>query len=74
MIWHYIEIIAAQQHQSWYKPNNFSCCFKHMSKHIFKQKILTSFTTLIRSIKYRLIIKLITWMDGKSRDKSIKTN
>jgi len=34
MIWHYIEIIAAQQHQSWYKPNNFSCCFKHIKAHI----------------------------------------
>ena len=29
---------------------------------------------LIRSIKYRLIIKLITWMDGKSRGESIKAN
>jgi hypothetical protein len=34
MISHYIEIIAAQQHQSWYKPNNFSCCFKHIKAHI----------------------------------------
>ena len=33
-----------------------------------------NFTTLIRSIRYRLIIKLITWMDGKSRDESIKVN
>ena len=38
------------------------------------KKNLGSFTTLIRSIKYRLIIKLITWMDGKSRGESIKPN
>ena len=29
----------------------------------FWQKILAHFSTLITSIKYRLIIKLITWMD-----------
>ena len=29
------------------------------------------FTTLIRSIRHRLIIKLITRMDGKSRDESL---
>ena len=35
---------------------------------------LATLKTLIRSIKYRLIIKLITQMDGKSRDESIKPN
>ena len=36
------------------------------------QKIwLEIFTTLIRNIKYRLIIKLITRMDRKSRDESL---
>ena len=35
---------------------------------------MATFTTLIRSIKYKLIIKLITWMDGKSQDESIKSN
>ena len=39
-----------------------------------RQNFLKTFTTLIRSIKYRLIIKLITWMDRKSRDESIKSN
>ena len=42
------------------------------------QKILQNFcgtfTTLVRSIKYRLIIKLITRMDAKLRGESIKPN
>ena len=33
----------------------------------------SNFQLKIRRIKHNLIIKLITWMDGKSRDKSIKT-
>ena len=33
-----------------------------------------TFTTLIRNIKYKLIIKLIMQMDGKSRDGSIMPN
>ena len=33
-----------------------------------------TFMTLIRSIKHTLVIKLITQMYGKSRDKSIKPN
>ena len=35
---------------------------------------LAMFTTLIRSIKHRLTIKLITRMDEKLRDESIKPN
>ena len=38
------------------------------------QKVFGDFTILIRNIKHRLIIKLITQMDGKSRDESIKSN
>ena len=41
---------------------------------LFGQKFLTLFTTLIMSIKYKLIIKLITQMDEKSRGESIKPN
>ena len=37
-------------------------------------KFLGNFTIIISSIKNKLIIKLITWMDGKSRGESIKTN
>ena len=33
-----------------------------------------TFTTLIINIKYKLIIKLIMQMDGKSRDESIMPN
>jgi hypothetical protein len=38
------------------------------------KKKLKIFTTLITSIKHKLIIKLITRMDGKSQNESIKPN
>ena len=40
----------------------------------FDQIFFATFTTLIRIIKYRLIIKLIIRMNRKSRDESIKPN
>ena len=40
----------------------------------FGQMFLDVFTILIKSIKHRLIIKLNTRMDEKSRDESIKSN
>ena len=43
-------------------------------QNVFGHKFFVPFTMLIRSIKYRLIIKLITRMDGKSRGESIKLN
>ena len=42
------------------------------SQNIVGKFLLGSCTTLIKNIKYKLIIKLITQMDGKSRDKFIK--
>ena len=42
-----------------------TCFFRQLpGPKYFDQKFLASFTTVIRSIKYRLIIKLITRMDG----------
>ena len=34
----------------------------------------TNFEQKIKRTKHDLIIKLITWMDGKSRDESINSN
>ena len=45
-----------------------------LTTRLVPKKFWATLTTLIRSIKYKLIIKLITRMDGKSRDKSIKSN
>ena len=53
-----------------------SQCFRArlVPKKILGKFFFGTFMTLIRSIKLRLIIKLITWMDGKSRNESIKPN
>ena len=40
----------------------------------FGEVTVAFFQSEIRRIKRDLIIKLITWMDGKSRDESIKPN
>ena len=41
---------------------------------IFWESYCSTFQSKIRRTKCDLIIKLITWMDGKSRDESIKSN
>ena len=44
------------------------------SKLILDEIHYANFQPKIRRTKHNLIIKLIIWMDGKSRDKSIKPN
>jgi hypothetical protein len=39
----------------------------------FWVKSFNGFSTLIKSIKHSLIIKIVTWTNEKSRDESIKS-
>ena len=72
---HFILIISGQTfevtvvHEKFWELNRTL-----VSRKKFGQNFLATFATLIRSIKHILIIKLITRMDGNSRDESIKPN
>ena len=66
-------LILAEMSKSVNDMGAFSC--QKNSGNFFLQRIFfATFTTLIRSTKYKLLIKLITRMDKKSRDESIRPN